>query len=73
MELLGHTLLDAHSINPLDYDIILMTPLHMGKDLFNKIIRPRIPENFVGRTFFIETRPHNGELHYHALEIPVGA
>ncbi len=73
MKLLGHTLLDAHSIDPTDYDIILMTPLHMGKDLFSRIILPRIPENYSGRAYFIETRTHNGELHFHALEIPVGA
>lgn len=72
LSLLGHELKNAATISPSRFDTILMTPLHMGKGLFHKILEPQLSANFSGRIFFVETQLNGQTLEYRAREISVG-
>lgn len=68
-----HTLQDVSTIDPTRFDFILMTPLHIGKDLFFKLIEPRLKADFQGSIFVVETLMNGQFLEFKAREIPVGA
>ncbi len=64
-----HTLLDATTVDLTPYNLIVMTPLRIGEGLFEKIIAPRLPQNYSGQVVAIAASDQDGFHEYSAISI----
>ncbi len=73
MEFMGYSLQDVTTMSFDGIETIVMTPLRIGEELFQKMIFPRLPTGFSGRVYAVETRQTDQFKEFLGREIPFRA
>ncbi len=72
LDFMGHMLQDISTIDPARFDVILMTPLRIGEDLFRKHLESCLAADYHGRVLVVETRLENQIKEFWGREITAG-